>query len=158
MADRTRSPPRGVKEDKKEEEEKKEKEEVVNTDEPDAKKQKSDQNWTEEEWAKWRKDQDEWRARRHCLDDMWGNWRREQEKEKTHEKEAQGEVNIKHDMMLKKMEAELNKGLGELNDVREATAILAQWQKKDQKDEADRQLKLTGWRGENRAQRRQAVE
>eukprot|EP00969_Alexandrium_andersonii_P049251 2161179-Alexandrium_andersonii.AAC.1 len=54
-----------------------------------------------------------------------------------------------------KVEVELRQHAADIHDVREATALLAQWSKKDQKDEADRQIKLMGWKGESRPERRQ---
>eukprot|EP00969_Alexandrium_andersonii_P170266 7528370-Alexandrium_andersonii.AAC.1 len=51
---------------------------------------------------------------------------------------------------------EVAKQQKDLADVREATSTLIQWNKMEQQDEAERQVKLLGWRQESRMERRQA--
>eukprot|EP00969_Alexandrium_andersonii_P128664 5685643-Alexandrium_andersonii.AAC.1 len=45
-----------------------------------------------------------------------------------------------------------------ITDLRATTALLSQWSKERQVEEATQQVKLLGWKGESRAERRQSVE
>eukprot|EP00969_Alexandrium_andersonii_P225417 9955280-Alexandrium_andersonii.AAC.1 len=53
---------------------------------------------------------------------------------------------------------ELARQQRDLQDVREATSVLIQWNKSDQREEADKQIKLLGWASESRDERRAVVE
>eukprot|EP00969_Alexandrium_andersonii_P196289 8671961-Alexandrium_andersonii.AAC.1 len=61
-------------------------------------------------------------------------------------------------MKVGALSSEMARQQRDIQDNREATSILIQWSKSDQREEADKQIKLLGWSGEGKQERKAVVE
>eukprot|EP00969_Alexandrium_andersonii_P369189 15474563-Alexandrium_andersonii.AAC.1 len=157
---RSRSPREGVKKDEATESVPEEKE----VEEKKYKRTRQEENvekgqtWTDEEWAEWRKQQDQrWKDCEQWYSEQV-NWRAEiNARNQAYSVSVQEEL-TKVNAQAANTERRLIAGEEKMKDLVEATTLLTQYAKEAQVDTSTKQLKVLGWRKESREERRIACD